>query len=214
MLATDHHVVSGLEVELHHIRLHNGSIFSARVVGYDEGADVALLKVSGRPGDKFAALDLGSPLSIGSKRAAAMGFPQTGDGAAVIAFGRFTHAAFTDHSRLYFDMKTYFGHSGGPILGRDGKVISVVKNGVEAGEFSAPETIGSNIEHLRSLITVVRDRGIESGPLSIDSEILERGRRMLSAKEILGLSNKPEIGVRLQKDLSVKVIGRTAWAES
>jgi hypothetical protein len=103
-------------------------------------------------------------------------------------------------------MKTYFGNSGGPIVGNDGAAISLVKTGIEAGEYSAPDTIGANIEHLRSLLGVVRDREVAQGPLSIDSEILSSGRAMFSANDIFALRDNPALAAKLKSDLAVRIL--------
>ncbi|MBU6453552.1 MAG: S1C family serine protease [Cyanobacteria bacterium REEB67] len=212
LLATAHHVVAGLEEATHTVRLHTGEALPARVIGFDEEADVAVLKlagkVSGSEARQFQALRLGTPLELESKRAAAIGLPQGNDGTAVISPGAFKSAAYTSQSRLHFSMKTFFGNSGGPIVGKDGSAISLVKNGVEAGEHSGPDTIGANIEHLRSLLSVVRDREISQGPLAMDSEILSRGRAMLSPKDIFALRDNPELAAKVKTELSVKLISR------
>jgi S1-C subfamily serine protease len=206
LVATAHHVVAGLEDVAHNVRLHSGESVSARVVGFDQSADVAVLKITGNPSVNLQALKLGEPLELQSKRAAAMGFPQFGDGRAVISPGAFKSAAYTEQSRLHFAMKTYFGNSGGPIVGNDGAAISLVKTGIEAGEYSAPDTIGANIEHLRSLLGVVRDREVAQGPLSIDSEILSSGRAMFSANDIFALRDNPALAAKLKSDLAVRIL--------
>jgi S1-C subfamily serine protease len=213
LLATAHHVVAGLEDATHTVRLHTGEALPARVIGFDEDADVAVLKlagkVSGNEARQFQTLRLGTPLDLESKRAAAIGLPQGNDATAVISPGAFKSAAYTSQSRLHFSMKTFFGNSGGPIVGRDGSAISLVKNGVEAGEHSGPDTIGANIEHLRSLLSVVRDREISHGPLAVESEILSRGRAMLSPKDIFALRDNPELAAKIKTELSVKLLPRS-----
>jgi hypothetical protein len=81
-----------------------------------------------------------------------------------------------------------------------------VKTGIEAGEYSAPDTIGANIEHLRSLLGVVRDREVAQGPLSIDSEILSSGRAMFSANDIFALRDNPALAAKLKSDLAVRIL--------
>lgn len=207
LLATSHHVVEGLEHQTHSVQLGTGQRFQARVIGFDRDADVAVLKIDGAGGHKFQALDLGTPLELESKRAAAIGFPQTGDKLPVISPGSFTHAMYTEQSRLYFDMKTFFGNSGGPIVSREGRVLGLVKTGTPADEYTAAGTIGANVEHLRSVLGLVRNREIAQGPLSVESEILGRGRAMLSASDILGLNQAPETAVKIKSNLAVRVLG-------
>jgi len=206
LIATSHHVIDGLEHQTQSIRFPSGQTLNAKVIGFDAEADVAVLKVTGKPVEPLTALDMATPLELQSKRAAAVGFPQTAGDVPIISPGSFTHAAYTGESRLYFDMKTYHGNSGGPIVNREGQVLGLVKTGMPADEYTAASTIGANVEHLRSLLGVVRDREIAQGPLSIQSEILPRGRAVLNASDIFDLKKTPDKAAEIMRQLSVKLL--------
>ena len=103
-------------------------------------------------------------------------------------------------------MKTYHGNSGGPIVGRDGSVLAVLTNGIEAGSHSAPMTTGYNVEHLRTLVNLARHREIKDGVLSIDTEILAQGRKMISSEDLRALQTAPDTMATLRQRLSVKVL--------
>jgi len=206
LIATSHHLIDGIEHQPQFVKLPSGQTLSAKVIGFDAEADVAVLKLTGKPNQPLNALDLGTPLELRTKRAAAIGFPQTSPEVPVISPGRFTHAAYTGESRLYFDMKTYFGNSGGPIVNREGQVLGLVKTGTPADQYSNAGTIGANVEHLRALLGLVKDREIAQGPLSLQSIILERGRAMVSASDIFALKSTPEVAADLARQLSVKVL--------
>ena len=209
LLATNHHVIAGREKQHHLIHLTDGTSYPARALGFDEVADIAVLKIVGKPAQNFQALKLGHPLEIQSKRAAAMGYPMTGENMPVISPGSLSHLAYTGDSRLHFNMKSYFGNSGSPIVGRDGTVLAVLKTGVDAGEYSAPSTIGANVEHLRTLLEAVGNRRIKDGPLALDTEILSQGRRMFSAEDIISLKDNSSQAGHLSRQLAVKIVGQT-----
>lgn len=210
LLATNHHVIAGREEQNHLIYLADGKSYQARPVGIDPLADIAVLKVVGKPDQNFPALKLGNPLEIPSKRAAAMGYPMTGETMPVISPGSLSHLAYTGDSRLHFNMKSYFGNSGSPIVGRDGTVLAVLKTGVAAGEYSAPSTIGANVEHLRTLLKAIGNTA-KDGPLALDTEILSQGRRIFNAEDIIALRNNPQKAEQLKRELAVRIVGRSTF---
>lgn len=205
LLATSYHVVAGLEHNKQVIRLFGGRSYEASVIAIDQGADLAVLKIAGNPAFRFDALKLGTPLQAESKRAAAIGYPMHAE-LPVISPGSLNYLAYTGQSRIGFTMKTYHGNSGGPIVGRDGSVLAVLTNGIEAGSHSAPMTTGYNVEHLRTLVNLARHREIKDGVLSIDTEILAQGRKMISSEDLRALQTAPDTMATLKQRLSVKVL--------
>lgn len=205
LLATSYHVVARLEQNKQVVRLFGGRSYEASVIAIDEGADLALLKIAGNPAFRFDALKLGNPLYAESKRAAAIGYPKNAE-LPVISPGSLNYLAYTGQSRLGFTMKTYHGNSGGPIVGRDGSVLAVLTNGVEAGSHSAPTSTGYNVEHLRTLVNLARHREIKDGVLYVDTEILKHGRKMISSEELKALQATPNTMATLEQRLGVKVL--------
>ena len=205
LLATSYHVVAGLQHNKQVVRLFGGRSYEASVIAIDEGADLALLKIAGNPAFKFDALKLGSPLYAESKRAAAIGYPMHTE-LPVISPGSLNYLSYSGQSRLGFTMKTYHGNSGGPIVSRDGSVLAVLTNGVEAGSHSAPITTGYNVEHLRTLVNLARHREIKDGVLSVDTEILSQGRKMISGDELMALQRTSNTMATLEQRLGVKVL--------
>lgn len=206
LLATNYHVVAGVEEQNQVVRLFNGRSYMARTLAYDQEADLAVLKIVGNHPYRFQALELGTPLQMSSKRAAAIGYPGTNRHAPVISPGSLDFVAYSGSGRLHFNMQTYHGNSGGPIFDRDGRVISILKSGVGAGAHSSASSIGANVEHLRTMVNLVRSREIMQGPLEIETEILHRGRRIFQAQDWLEMQKKPESLHKMKDALAVRVL--------
>lgn len=209
LLATNYHVIAGVEEQNHVVRLFNGRSFMARTLAYDQEADLAVLKIVGNHPNRFQALELGTPLQMSSKRAAAIGYPCTNRNAPVISPGSLDFVAYSGSGRLHFNMQTYHGNSGGPIFDRDGRVVSVLKSGVGAGSYSSASSIGANVEHLRTMVNLVHSREIMQGPLEIETEILHRGRRIFQAQDWLEMQKKPELLHEMKEALAVRVLKQT-----
>lgn len=206
LLATNFHVIEGVEEQNQIVRLFNGKSYQARVIAYDPYADLAMLKIAGRHRESFQALELGEPLALSSKRAAAMGYPDTNRATAVISPGKFSNASFSTEGRHHYHMHSYFGNSGGPIFGRDGKVQAILKSGLQGCEVSRPCSIGVDVAHLRTMLHLVRTRKINEGPLEIETEILARGRNIFRGKDLLAMQKNPEQLQFMRERLAVRVV--------
>ncbi|MBO0810283.1 MAG: trypsin-like peptidase domain-containing protein, partial [Actinobacteria bacterium] len=133
---TNNHVIEGA-TSITATDIGNGHTYRAKVVGYDEGDDVAVLQLQGASGLKTATLGDSSALSVG-QRVVALGNAGGRGGAPSVATGRVTglNQAITasdqgaaTSERLTGLIQTsagiQAGDSGGPLLNRSGQVIGM-----------------------------------------------------------------------------------------
>jgi S1-C subfamily serine protease len=133
---TNNHVIEGA-TSIRATDIGNGHTYRAKVVGYDEGDDVAVLQLQGASGLKTATLGDSSALSAGQK-VVALGNAGGRGGAPSVATGRVTglNQAITasdqgaaTSERLTGLIQTnagiQAGDSGGPLLNRSGQVIGM-----------------------------------------------------------------------------------------
>jgi S1-C subfamily serine protease len=133
---TNNHVIEGA-TSITATDIGNGHTYRAKVVGYDEGDDVAVLQLQGASGLKTATLGDSSAVSAGQK-VVALGNAGGRGGAPSVATGRVTglNRAITasdqgaaTSERLTGLLQTsagiQAGDSGGPLLNRHGQVIGM-----------------------------------------------------------------------------------------
>ncbi|MBO0789145.1 MAG: serine protease, partial [Actinobacteria bacterium] len=133
---TNNHVIEGATA-ITATDIGNGHTYRAKVVGYDEGDDVAVLQLQGASGLKTAALGDSSAVSVGQK-VVALGNAGGRGGAPSVATGRVTGLnqaiTATDQGAATSERLTGLiqtnagiqaGDSGGPLLNRSGQVIGM-----------------------------------------------------------------------------------------
>jgi len=134
LVLTNNHVIAdtvGLRVE----NSANGSVHTAKVLGYDLGADVALIRIDGVSGLTPAKLASGT-VRVGDE-IAGLGNAGGQGGSPSVATGRVTAldqritASDTDGSSerltglIQMDAPIQPGDSGGPLVTKDGKVVGI-----------------------------------------------------------------------------------------
>ena len=125
---TNHHVVDGAESIT--VRLSDRRELQARVVGSDEGYDVALLKLEGKDAGSLPALRLGASaalrpgqwvVAIGSP----LGLEQSVTAGIVSALGRSGGPGQQYVPFIQTDVAINRGNSGGPLLNTSGEVVGI-----------------------------------------------------------------------------------------
>jgi serine protease Do len=116
------HVVSGLKTVS--VRLQSGLVLDADVIRVDQGADVALIKI---PGSSHKPLELfaGDP-TVGLD-AYAIGSPLSEELASSVTKGVISgEREIEGHKYLQTDVSANPGNSGGPLVGKDGRVFGII----------------------------------------------------------------------------------------
>lgn len=180
MILTSQHVIE--DAIAIHVTLHDGRRLRGRVIAQDRRADLAVLQIAADSLDVAALGDvagvrrghvvfaMGNPLGMASDGQAAVSM------GVVSAIGRPLPGAFgQEEDRYYGDMiqtsaPIHPGHSGGPLLDVEGRVvgvltaISMAASGGEGIAFAVP--IG---ERTRQIVArLMEGRGIEYGYLGVE----------------------------------------------
>lgn len=172
LVVTNAHVVQGLSTV--EVRFTGGRAYGGRVLGVDEVADIALLDISVSRPLKAVALGDSNEIMVGED-VVAMGFP-LGDMLGVsptITRGIVSaKRSISEVTLLQTDAAINPGSSGGPLFGRDGKVVGVNTSKLFRADDGRPlEGIGLaiSINDVRERLTAL-ERG-ESVLLSSSSPI-------------------------------------------
>jgi len=116
------HVVSGLKTVS--VQLHNGLVLDADVVRVDEGADVALIKL---PGTSHKPLELASDDPNVGIDVYVIGDPTGEELSSSVAKGIVSGQRKIEGNKfIQTDASVNPGNSGGPLIGKDGRVFGIV----------------------------------------------------------------------------------------
>ncbi len=125
------HVVSGLKTVS--VRLHNGLVLDADVVRVDEGADAALIKL---PGTSHKPLELASDEPAVGIDVYAVGNPALEELSSSVTKGVISgEREIAGHKFIQTDVSANPGNSGGPLIGKDGRVLGIISWKVAAPGF-------------------------------------------------------------------------------
>lgn len=128
LVVTNHHVVNG--TERLEVKLHDGRMYSAKVLGSDPYTDIALIQLEGASGLKPATLGRSSALAVGDWVMAIgspMGLEQTATAGIVSAKGRGSLGLYANSyiDFLQTDASIAPGSSGGPLFNMAGEVVGI-----------------------------------------------------------------------------------------
>jgi S1-C subfamily serine protease len=170
ILTNNHVIVGATSVKV--IDVGSGRTYRARVVGYDERDDVAVLALRGASGLKALAIH-GSPRMTVGERVIALGNAGGLDGTPAIAPGRITGlgvsiiardagAGLSEHLKglIRTDAGIQAGDSGGPLLTSSGRLIGLDTAASATFQFEGTTTEAFAIPVSRALAIA---RQIESG---------------------------------------------------
>lgn len=128
LAVTNHHVVEG--AERLEVKLHDGRMFLAKVLGSDPYTDLALIQLEGARNLRPAALGNSGALSVGDWVLAIgspMGLEQTATAGIVSAKGRGSLGLYANSyiDFLQTDASIAPGSSGGPLFNMNGEVVGI-----------------------------------------------------------------------------------------
>ncbi len=128
LVVTNHHVVDG--ADRLEVKLHDGRMFNAKVLGSDPLTDIALIQLEGAKNLKVATLGASSAMSVGDWVLAIgspMGLEQTATTGIVSAKGRGSLGLYANSyiDFLQTDASIAPGSSGGPLFNMNGEVIGI-----------------------------------------------------------------------------------------
>jgi serine protease Do len=128
LVVTNHHVVDNAEKL--EVKLHDGRMYVAKVLGSDPATDLALIRLEGAKDLKPAALGNSGALSVGDWVLAIgspMGLEQTATAGIVSAKGRGSLGLYANSyiDFLQTDASIAPGSSGGPLFNMNGEVVGI-----------------------------------------------------------------------------------------
>lgn len=128
LVVTNHHVVDGADKL--EVKLDDGRMFNAKVLGSDPLTDIALIQLEGAKGLKAATLGSSASMSVGDWVIAIgspMGLEQTATTGIVSAKGRGSLGLYANSyiDFLQTDASIAPGSSGGPLFNLNGEVIGI-----------------------------------------------------------------------------------------
>jgi S1-C subfamily serine protease len=157
---TNHHV-AGLPKSPYQLVLSDGSVYTARVVGIDPQADLAVLRVMHGNARQFDALKIGSSTARSAEHGVALGFPEEAQVMVASPGSYIRHETLAGRvgaqKHIEFDMVMKRGNSGSPVVDTKGNVVAVLNR------YSfTDQAYGPAAEHLQALIQATTSREIGS----------------------------------------------------
>ena len=157
-VVTNYHVISGAAQVT--VTTYAGESVAAKVVGYDAGSDVALLKIEGE-NYPFAVFGSSDALAVGDQ-VCAIGNP-LGELTSTLTVGyisakdRVVNSDGTAINMLQTDAAINSGNSGGPLFNSSGEVVGIITS-----KYTGSSSSGATIEGLGFAIPVDDVKGIIS----------------------------------------------------
>jgi serine protease Do len=127
-VVTNAHVVDDKSIARTRVVLADKRVFDAKIVGYDKGVDIAVLKLVDPPADlKQAALDTGGGLRVGNDVVAfgdPLDYPRSATKGIVSALHRDMRENACD-DYIQIDAAVNEGNSGGPLFNERGEIVGI-----------------------------------------------------------------------------------------
>lgn len=171
-ILTNNHVIAGASGTIHATDIGNGKTYTARVVGYDRGHDVAVLKLQGASNLQVARIGDSSTTAVGD-RVVAVGNANGTGGAPSYASGSVTALNQSISARdevdgsteqltglIETDAAVVSGESGGALVNTAARVIGMLTAGSQSFQFQGSQSAGYAIP-INQALTIARQ--IEAG---------------------------------------------------
>ena len=174
-IVTNDHVLGGSSVA--EVKLDDGRVYKARVVGSDRASDIALLKIDGRSG--FAHVQLAEALPNVGDRVITVGNPfglgGTVTAGIVSALGRdVSQSAY--QNLIQIDAPVNKGNSGGPIFDVAGNVIGVNSIIFSPTGGSVGIALAIPADKVRSVVRQLKEKGsVTRGWLGVQYQSVSPG---------------------------------------
>lgn len=149
-LITNHHVAAGepkAEVPKGiswRVRLDDGTELPAELVGMDDKADIAVMKIQSPTPTDYLEISQDDPDQ--GAEALVLGYPATmsEDHTLQISKGTVKSVNSNEEYHVWFDLNTTHGNSGGPIVDRDGHLIGILSAGRQVYNMTIVMGVGVN----------------------------------------------------------------------
>ena len=133
-ILTNYHVIE--DVQEIDIETHDGHKYKGKIIGYDEGADLALLKINNRKDEKFSYVKFGKSddTSIGDHViviGGPYGYKSSVSSGIVSGKSREDYRVDNIGEFIQIDAPSTHGNSGGPLFNTKGEVIGMITWGYE-----------------------------------------------------------------------------------
>ena len=163
------------------VKLHNGRILNGEVTDIDQVADLALVKLALKKGEKLPAIEFGSSAKLRpGEWVIALGSPRTLSNTITSgivssvhrpSFEIGLHREKPDMEYIQTDAAITVGNSGGPLVNLDGKVIGINTMTLQPGiSFAIPSDFAKHfLKHANKSVTHLTKYGIGISMLTISS---------------------------------------------
>jgi S1-C subfamily serine protease len=204
LVLTNNHVVQG-SVEIQATDIGNGETYNARVIGYDEHHDVALIQLEGASGLQTVSLGDSAAVRIGTGivtigNAGGVGGTPSATSGTVVGLGEaITVGDEIDHTTehlnqlIQIDGSLQPGDSGGPMIDRAGVVVGMdtaASTSFEFGPHPAGEGFALEINGVRRVAEQIRagqpSATIHIGPTAFIGILIASGGSSVPGAEVLG----------------------------
>ena len=206
-VVTSAHVVAGSMAAT--VTLADGSVHNARLVGYEQQFDLAVMRIDAPP-DRIVPLPFGtsSELLVG-QRVYSIGYPyeleRTFSEGMVCGLGRtlLTNSGATLLNVIQTDADLHPGSSGGPLLDSSGRVVGLATAVHSAAQNGAGVAFALPVDLMQEVVPRIMRQGLEWFPrlgLVVESdghasELLRRMRAKGVAQNAPWLEHVPESGI-------------------
>jgi S1-C subfamily serine protease len=184
-IITNHHVAAGAADKpvpdgiTFRIRMDDGSELPAELVGIDDKADIAVMRVKSEKPTSFLKIAEDNPEQ--GAEAMVLGYPATGSDnpSLQVSKGTVKSVHNDEEYHVWFDLNTTHGNSGGPIVDRDGRVIGILTAGGKVYDMMYVFGVGPNqIETFMKVLGVRAPSVVYQKPLTTADGILLDSQRL------------------------------------
>ena len=138
------------------VRMDDGTEQTAKLIAVGDNADVALMKVDAPSPVSFLKLADTNPNQ--GADAMVLGYPATGFDEMImqISVGKVKSVNTTDKWHVWYDLNTTHGNSGGPVIDKYGRVISILTAGRQA--YNTTYVLGVGADQMKVFVDAIEPR--------------------------------------------------------